>query len=165
MSLTIKELQDTINARLERFSGEKFDSRKGTAAMYHHWYMTEIAVVFAEKMVDYLTPVTWRVVADIDGPGEIKVSYQDVARVEVDAKHDKRYKGAGPGTIRSIRVSFREDMLDLTIAQARVFLLKEDREKRLAYYRGERERLSAELDAAANKIADLVAITIEEAAE
>ena len=43
--------------------------------------------------------------------------------------------------------------------------MKEDREKRLAYYRGERERLSAELDAAENKIADLVAITIEEAAE
>ena len=43
------------------------------------------------------------------------------------------------------------------------FPLKADLENRLAYWRKERERLSAELDKAAEKIADLTSISIEEA--
>ena len=165
INITIKELQDSINRRLERFSGEKFDSRKSGIPEYHRWYMDEIASELEGRGVDIFRPSTWWIVADIDGPGEIKVSSEEVADVKVEMKRDKRFASGGPGTILSIRVNFREELQDLTVEGARVFLLKADLENRLAYYRGERERLAAELNATADKIADLAAITIEEAAE
>ena len=65
--------------------------------------------------------------------------------------------------VKSIRVQFREDLQDLTIEETRTYLLKADLEKRLVYWRKERERLSAELNKAAEKIADLTSISIEEA--
>ena len=56
-----------------------------------------------------------------------------------------------------------EDLQGLTIEETRAYLLKADLKNRLEYWRKERERLSAELDKAAEKIADLTSISIEEA--
>lgn len=70
---------------------------------------------------------------------------------------------AAPGVVKSIRVQFREDLQGLTIEETRAYLLKADLKNRLEYWRKERERLSAELDKAAEKIADLTSISIEEA--
>ena len=51
----------------------------------------------------------------------------------------------------------------MTIEETRAYLLKADLKNRLEYWCKERERLSAELDKAAEKIADLTSISIEEA--
>lgn len=51
----------------------------------------------------------------------------------------------------------------MTIEETRAYLLKADLKNRLEYWRKERERLSAELDKAAEKIVDLTSISIEEA--
>lgn len=165
MSFTIKNLEESINRRLEQFGGRKFNSpTSGTTPEYHRWYMEEIAAELEERGIHIFLPAVWKIVAEIDGPGEVKVSYKPVADVKVDAKHDRRYKFGGPGTIQAIRVHFEEDLLGLTIEEARVHLLKADLASRIAYYRAERERLTKEAQAAAEKIADLLDVTIEEAA-
>ena len=64
--------------------------------------------------------------------------------------------------IQTIRVHFEEELLGLTIEEARVHLLKADLASRIAYYRAERSRLSQEMDVVADKIATLIGTTIEE---
>ena len=83
--------------------------------------------------------------------------------MNVEIKRDKRYKFGRPAVVNSIRVQIREDLQGLTIEETRAYLLKADLKNRLEYWRKERERLSAELDKAAEKIADLTSISIEEA--
>lgn len=113
--------------------------------------------------IEIFRAATWKIVAEIDGPGDLRVGYEPVASVNVEIKRDKRYKFGGPGVVKSIRVRFREDLQGLTIEETRAYLLKADLKNRLEYWRKERERLSAELDKAAEKIADLTSISIEEA--
>nr|WP_326210127.1 hypothetical protein [uncultured Oscillibacter sp.] len=157
--MTIQELQDAINKRLEKLDGKKY-TNKGARPEYHKWYTEEIVEELESRGVDIFRVATWRIVAEIDGPGEVKVSYTEVAKIELSAKRDRRYKHGGPGTILSIRVDFREELRPLTIEEARVFILKADLESRLEYYKKERARLAAELDETAKKIAELTAIEI-----
>lgn len=163
MSITIKELQSRINNRLAKFDGRKYEDKESSTPEYHKWYMGEIAEEFAAHGIEFLRAAIWKVVAEIDDPSGIRVSYKEVAKVKVDIKKDKRYKFGGPGLVRSIRVEFREELQDLTVEAARVFLLKEELASCLAYYSGERERLVVELAIMEEKIKNFAAITIEEA--
>lgn len=164
-NITIRELQDLINNRLERLSGRKYDGRKAARAEYHEWYMQEVAEELALHGIDFFLPAVWKIVAEIDGPGGVRVSFEAVAEVEVNLKADRRYKFGGPGVVRSIRVKFYERLQDLTVEDARVFLLKEQLSATLAYYRKERERIMAELADIEKEISKLAAITIEEGNE
>lgn len=166
MKFIIKNLEEDINRRLEKFSGQKYNSsRAGSTPEYHRWYMEEIEAEFEERGIHIFLPTVCKIVAEIDGPGEVNVSYKKIAEIKTEIKYDRRYKyGGGPGVVQAIRVHFEEELLSLTIEEARVHLLKEDLASRIAYYRAERERLAKESQAAAEKIADLLAITIEEAA-
>lgn len=133
--MTNKELQDALNGRLKKFDGEKYSGKEASTPIYHRWYMHEIESELESRGIEIFRAATWKIVAEIDGPGVVK----------------------------SIRVQFREDLQGLTIEETRTYLLKADLENRLAYWRKERERLSAELDKATEKIADLTSISIEEA--
>lgn len=133
--MTNKELQDALNGRLEKFDGEKYTGKEACTPVYHRWYMHEIESELESRGIEIFRAATWKIVAEIDGPGVVK----------------------------SIRVQFREDLQGLTIEETRAYLLKADLKNRLEYWRKERERLSAELDKAAEKIADLTSISIEEA--
>ncbi len=133
--MTNKELQDALNGRLEKFDGEKYTGKEACTPVYHRWYMHEIESELESRGIEIFRAATWKIVAEIDGPGVVK----------------------------SIRVQFREDLQGLTIEETRAYLLKADLKNRLEYWRKERERLSAELDKAAEKIVDLTSISIEEA--
>lgn len=156
---TIQELQDAINRRLEKLDGKKY-AGKGVVPEYHKWYESEIEEELESRGIEIFRISTWKIVAEIDGPGEVKVSYEEIAKIEASVKTDRRYKYGGPGTVNSIRVLFREELQGLSIEEARVFLLKAELESRLEYYQKERARLAAELAAAADKIAELTAIEI-----
>lgn len=160
--MTIKELQDTLNERLKKFEGQRYEG-KASIPDYHKWYKSEIEAALADLEIRFFRVATWKIVAEIDGPGEVRVSFETVASVELDIKRDRRYKHDGPGEVKSILVRFREGLQNMTIEEARVFLLKKDLKARIAYYKGERERLAVELETMIGKIADLEAITIEEA--
>lgn len=162
--MTNKELQDALNGRLEKFDGEKYTGKEACTPVYHRWYMHEIESELKSRGIEIFRAATWKIVAEIDGPGDLRVGYEPVASVNVEIKRDKRYKFGGPGVVKSIRVQFREDLQGLTIEETRAYLLKADLKNRLEYWRKERERLSAELDKAAEKIADLTSISIEETA-
>lgn len=163
--MKIKKLQDRMNEALAEFDGRKYPATKSSLSEYHHWKTDTIdAVIEATPGADFLGVGCWKVTADIyDGPGGLKVAGEDVAEITADLKPDARYKwGNGPGTVKSIRVAFRPELLDLTIEEARLFLLKEEKEKRLTYYKKERARLARELDETAAKIAEIEAVEIEE---
>lgn len=164
-NITIEELQDSINERLKKYEGSKYTGKEAATPVYHKWYMNEIESELSDRGIDIFHAATWKIVAEIDGPGEVRVSFEEVATVTASLEQDRRYKYGGPGKIKSILVQFREDLQSMTIEEARVYLLKSDLKNRLAYYRKERERLAAELEAVAAKIADLTTITIEEAAK
>lgn len=153
--MTNKELQDALNGRLEKFDGEKYTGKEACTPVYHRWYMHEIESELESRGIEIFRAATWKIVAEIDGPGDLRVGYEPVASVNVEIKRDKRYKFGGPGVVKSIRVQFREDLQGLTIEETRAYLLKADLKNRLEYWRKERERLSAELDKAAEKIANL----------
>ena len=137
MTTKIQELEDAINRRLEKFDGRKFNSTaSGSSPEYHRWYAEEIEAELKERGINIFVPRVWKIVAEIDGPGEVKVSYKPIADVE--------------------------ELLGLTIEEARVHLLKADLASRIAYYRAERSRLSQEMDVVADKIATLIGTTIEE---
>ena len=157
--MKIKELQDAINARLQKFDGKKYNSA-GARPEYHGWYVGEIVKELEKNGIEIFRPITWKIIAEIDGPGEVKVYDGEVAKIELDAKRDRRYKNGGPGIINSIRVCFREELQSMSIEEARVFLLKKDLDDRIKYYKKERERIAAELDDVAGKIAELPALEI-----
>lgn len=157
--MTIQELQDAINKRLQKLDGKKY-SGKGASPEYHGWYGAEIEEELESRGIDIFHVSTWKIIAEIDGPGEVKVSYKEVAEIKVSVKTDRRYKYGGPGTVNSIRVCFREELQSMSIEEARVFLLKKDLDDRIKYYKKERERIAAELDDVAGKIAELTALEI-----
>lgn len=161
--MTNKELQDALNGRLEKFDGEKYSGKEASTPIYHRWYMHKIESELESRGIEIFRAATWKIVAEIDGPGDLRVGYEPVASVNVEIKSDKRYKFGDPGVVKSIRVQFREDLQDLTIEETRTYLLKANLENRLAYWRKERERLSAELNKAVEKTADLTSISIEKA--
>lgn len=155
-----------MNEALAVFDGRKYPATKSSLSEYHHWKTDTIgATIEATPGADFLGVACWRITADIlNGPGGLEVTLEDVAEITADLKPDARYKcGNGPGTVKSIRVAFRPELLDLTIEETRLFLLKEEKEKRLAYYKKERERLARELDETSAKIAEIEAVEIEEA--
>lgn len=163
--ITIRELQDSINRRLEQFGGRKYNSRNSASPEYHGWYFGEITAELKERGISIFSPTTWRIVADIDDAAPLKVSYEDVAEVVVDIKADRRYSYGGPGTVRSIRVKFRENLLGLTISAARARLLEEDKASQIEYYRGEREKAIAAEEEAEKRLAELETVVIKGAGE
>lgn len=124
--MTNKELQDALNGRLEKFDGEKYTGKEACTPVYHRWYMHEIESELESRGIEIFRAATWKIVAEIDGPGDLRVGYEPVASVNVEIKRDKRYKFGGPGVVKSIRVQFREDLQGLTIEETRAYLLKAD---------------------------------------
>lgn len=157
--MTIKELQDDINVRLQQFDGRKYTGA-GSIPEYHKWYEGAIEEELEKNGIEIFHPITWRIVAEIDGPREVRIHDAEVAKIELNAKKDRRYKYGGPGTINSIRVYFREELQGMSIEEARVFLLKAELDSRLEYYKKERERIAATLDEIAGKIAELTALEV-----
>jgi len=131
--MTNKELQGALNGRLEKFDGEKYSGKEASTPIYHRWYMHKIESELESRGIEIFRAATWKIVAEIDGPGDLRVGYEPVASVNVEIKSDKRYKFGDPGVVKSIRVQFREDLQDLTIEETRTYLLKADLENRLAY--------------------------------
>lgn len=127
--MTNKELQDALNGRLEKFGGEKYTGKEACTPVYHRWYMHEIESELESRGIEIFRAATWKIVAEIDGPGDLRVGYEPVASVNVEIKRDKRYKFGGPGVVKSIRVQFREDLQGLTIEETRAYLLKADLKK------------------------------------
>ncbi len=162
--MKIKDLENAINKRLEQFDGKKYEGRV-TTPEYHKWYANEIAEELSDKKIDIFRPSTWKIVADIEGPGEVKVSFKEVAEVKVELKIDRRYSSGGPGKVVKMRVHFQDQIQELTIEEARVYLLKCDLESRIAWYENERVRLEKELAEVKGKIEALSTISIEEAKE
>ena len=119
--MTNKELQDALNGRLKKFDGEKYSGKEASTPIYHRWYMHEIESELESRGIEIFRAATWKIVAEIDGPGDLRVGYEPVASVNVEIKSDKRYKFGGPGVVKSIRVQFREDLQGLTIEETRAY--------------------------------------------
>lgn len=163
--MKIIELQDRINAALAQLDGRKYEAARHASTEYHR--MKAQAIGEALDGVDgaeFLGIGVYNIDADIDGSGGLRVAGEHVAKIRIDVKRNDGYERFhGPGTIKTIRVEFRDDLLDKTLEETRVQLLKEEKERRLAYLKGERERLAREIDETASKIAEIEAVEIEEA--
>lgn len=157
--MTIQELQDAINKRLEKFDGRKFKD-KGVGPEFHDWYVSEIVEELKESRIDIFRPSIWRIIARVEGPGDVRVWDETVAEVKVNAKKDGRYKCGGPGKVLSIRVFFRPELQSMTIDETRVFILRSEVDRMLNNYKGRRKELAEELNTVADKIAELTAIEI-----
>ena len=172
--MTNKELQDALNGRLEKFDGEKYTGKEACTPVYHRWYMHEIESELESRGIEIFRAATWKIVAEIDGPGDLRVGYEPVASVNVEIKRDKRYKFGGPGVVKSIRVQFREDLQGLTIEETRAYLLKadlknrggKDRRSHEYFYRGGgRMKTAAELWADTIKKQPIDDLTIKHTCE
>lgn len=67
--MTNKELQDTLNERLKKFDGEKYSGKEASTPIYHRWYMHEIESELESRGIEIFRAATWKIVAEIDGPG------------------------------------------------------------------------------------------------
>ena len=157
--MKIRELQDRINEALAEFDGQKFTG--SVAAGAPEWKAKAIDDVLAETPgANFLGVGVWSIDADIDGPGGLKVAGEHVA--EITASLD-RYGSRGTKTIKSIRVEFRADLLERTLAGTRARLLELERRRRLENAKTERARLLDEYNAKNKEIELLRNIYIEEA--
>ena len=117
---TVAELQEAINGRLAAFAGRKY-----TGTIFHEWINGDIAAEFEARGITELRPSVWRIVTDMSEQG-VSFFSDTVAEVKIDRKQDKRIKYAeGRGVILSAAVSFREELLPLTLDGARRFLFDE----------------------------------------
>lgn len=87
--MTNKELQDALNGRLEKFDGEKYSGKEASTPIYHRWYMHEIESELESRGIEIFRAATWKIVAEIDGPGDLRVGYEPVASVNVETKSDQ----------------------------------------------------------------------------
>lgn len=157
--MTIQELQDAINKRLEKFDGRKFKDN-GVGPEFHGWYVNEIREALEESGIEIFRPSVWKIIAEVEGPGDVRVWDEAVAEVKADVKKDGRYNCGGPGKVLSIRVSFCQELRSMTIEEARAFILRAEISRLLDYYKNRRKDLAAELNTVADKIAELTAIEI-----
>ena len=160
---TIRELQNAINRRLEKYDGKKIEEPAAGMPPYHKWYAEEIEAELREREISGLRASVWKIVADFGGPGPLSVSFEEIASVNLNMTRDKRYKYQTRGVVESLRVEFKEELLDLTIGGLVTHLLKAEKQKRIKYHTDEREKLLAAIAEADRKIAELEAVEIEEA--
>lgn len=71
--MTNKELQDALNGRLKKFDGEKYSGKEASTPIYHRWYMHEIESELESRGIEIFRAATWKIVAEIDGPGDLRV--------------------------------------------------------------------------------------------
>lgn len=119
--ITVAELQEAINKRLAALSGRKYEGTE-----YGSWIVAAINAEFEERGIKELRPSVWGIKSDAEESGVSH--YDDVAKIKTEFKRDKRYKwGAGRGVILSVAVKFREELLPLSLDDARRFILNEER--------------------------------------
>ena len=94
--MTNKELQDALNGRLEKFGGEKYTGKEACTPVYHRWYMHEIESELESRGIEIFRAATWKIVAEIDGPGDLRVGYEPVASVNVESKEISGINSAAP---------------------------------------------------------------------
>lgn len=76
----------------------------------------------------------------------------------MDLKPDKRIKwGPGRGKVNSLSISFRDDILDMTLDQARKFLFEEKRDECIQRLKGICAEAQKQLDEADAGITELMA--------
>lgn len=149
--LTVAELQEAINARLSVFAGRKY-----TGTQFHEWVNGEIAAEFEARGITELRPSTWRIVTDMTEQG-VSFFSDEVAETKIERKTDKRIKYAeGRGVILSAAVSFREELLPLSLDSARRFLLEEKRQEYVKRMEEIRQKAVREAEEAAAEIARLL---------
>lgn len=148
---TVAELQEAINGRLTVFAGRKY-----TGTKFHDWINGEIAAEFEARGITELTPSVWRIVTNMSEQG-VSFFSDTVAEVKIERKTDKRIKYAeGRGVILSAAVSFREELLPLSLDSARRFLLEEKRQEYIKRMEGIRQKAVHEAEEAATEIARLL---------
>lgn len=151
--LTVSELQEAINKRLATFAGRKYVETE-----FHSWYAREIAEEFFTQGIKELRPSTWGIVTDMSEQG-VSFFAERVAEVEIDFKRDKRFKhGAGRGVILSMAVAFREDLLPLSLEDARRLLFNEKRDECVKRAEEIRRNAAREADEAATEIARMITL-------
>ncbi len=151
--LTVSELQEAINKRLAVFAGRKYVETE-----FHEWYAREIAEEFTVRGIKELRPSTWGIVTDMSEQG-ISFFAERVAEVNIDFKRDKRFKyGAGRGVILSMAVAFREDLLPLSLEDARRLLFNEKRDECVKRAEEIRRKAAREAEEAATEIARLITL-------
>jgi len=103
--MTIKELQDDINVRLQQFDGRKCTGA-GSIPKYHKWYEGAIMEELEKNGVVIFHLITWRIIAEIDGHGEVRIHDAEVAKIELDAKRTVAINTEAQGPLtRSVSIS------------------------------------------------------------
>lgn len=121
---TVAELQEAINKRLSGLAGRKYEG-----AEFRSWIGREIAAEFEERGITELRPSSWGISPDMIKENGVSL-HSDIAKFKAELKKDKRYKWkAGRGVLLSAAVEFREELLPLSLDNARRFILNEQREK------------------------------------
>lgn len=122
---TVSELQEAINNRLSGLAGRKYEGTE-----FHSWFNREIAAEFEERGITELRPSVWSIKPDmIEENGISLCGYGNIEQINAEFKRDKRYKYGGRGVLLSAEVEFREELLPLSLDNARRFILNEQREK------------------------------------
>lgn len=120
---TVAELQEAINKRLSGLAGRKYEGTE-----FHSWINGEIAAELEERGITELRPSVWGIKPDMIKESGVSL-YDDIAKIKAEFKRDKRYKYGGRGVLLSAAVEFREELLPLSLDNARRFILNEQREK------------------------------------
>lgn len=150
---TVAELQEAINGRLAAFAGRKY-----TGMVFSNWINSEIAAEFEARGITELHTTILRIVANMSEQG-VSLFSDAVAEVKVDRKRDKRIKYAeARGVILSAVVSFREELLPLTLDSARRFLFDEKRQENIKRLEEVRRNAAREAEEAATEIARLITL-------
>ena len=91
--MMIKKLQDALNGRLEKFDGEKYTGKETSTPVYRRWYMHKIESELESRGIKIFRAAVWKIVAEIGGPGDLRVGYEPVASANARAhvsENDRR---------------------------------------------------------------------------
>lgn len=123
--MTIRALQDEINSALEKYAGNKYNDND-----HIKWFRNEVLCILDKHNIKEMHPYAWEIVLDASEQGVSLSTGDRIAKLSADLNRDKRVKyGPGRGKVNSLTVSFREDILDMTLDQARKFLFEERRDE------------------------------------
>lgn len=154
--MTIRELENKINEELKQLDGRKYE---GTD--HFSWSRDLIQQVLVDNDIQEMKTYLYWITLNIENPVLSLGSSEHIATIHASTKADKRIKyGAGRGTINNMVVAFDNELLDMTMDEARKHLVEKKRAECLERLKKYREDLSMEMKMATTQIIDLMAVEI-----
>ena len=150
-TILIRDLQEEINTELQKFVGKKYKD-----AEYIGWWRSAAEDILNNHQIREIKTKIWDIVADVDEHG-VYLGLDSIATCRVNCDRDKRIKyGPGRGKIICMSVEFREDILNMTLDEARRYLLNEKRNECVERLKNICVAAQKEIDDAEKAISDLI---------